>query len=199
MKQLTKKLFTFYLLVFGFYMTNAQNLFWEEDFSTTMGLPAGWTTEDASGGDGVWAWCANMDQITTCIPNWAQYSNQHEDNFFATSVSNGFVYMDSDILSEVNPNHIVRLTTDAIDCSGQPEVWVKFESLIGVFGVPTTNNALLRVSTNGTDWTDFNIFEISLADRWSNNPELSFIDISAVAAGEATVYLQFSWTGNWEY
>jgi len=198
-KTTTKQLLILCTMLFGFQMAITQNLFWEEDFSTTMGLPTGWTTEDASGGEGAWTWCSDSTQVATCIPNWNLYASQHENRYFSGSVDNGFVLMDSDILGEIFPDHIVRLTTSAIDCSGQPEVWMKFESLIGVYGLPTTDNALLRASTNGTDWTNFNVFEISISDRWSDNPEYSTIDISSVAVGESTVYLQFSWTGNYEY
>lgn len=194
----TKNLFMLCALLFGFQMVNAQNMFWEEEF-ISEGLPAGWTTEDASGGMGVWSWCNDPVNAGTCIINWDTYSGQHEGNFFSGSGENGFLFMDSDALGSVVPDHMVQLTTTPIDCSGQPEVWVKFESLIGVFGLDATNNALLRVSTNGTDWTDFNIFEITTTDRWSDNPEYSFIDISSVAVGSSTVQLQFSWTGNYEY
>ena len=51
-KTTTKNLLILFTMLFGFQMAFTQNLFWEEDFSATMGLPAGWTTEDASGGDG---------------------------------------------------------------------------------------------------------------------------------------------------
>ena len=198
-KQLTKNLLTICALIFGFQMVIAQNVFWSEDFSSTMDLPTGWTSEDASGGDGVWIWCSSPTQASTCIPNWDLYADQHDGNYYAATADNGFVMMDSDILGTVAPDHIVRLTTDAIDCSGQSEVWVKFESLIGVYGLAATDNAILRASTNGTDWTDFNVFQLSLATRWSENPEICIVDISSVAAGSSTVYIQWSWTGNYEY
>ena len=198
-KQLTKKLFTILSLAFAFQVGIAQNVFWEEDFSSTMDLPAGWTSEDASGGEGVWTWCADPLAASTCIPNWDLYADQHDGNFYSTTSENGFVLMDSDVLGNVAPDHVVNLTTDAIDCSGQSEVWVKFESLIGVYGLPATDNAILKASTNGTDWTEFNVFQLSLATRWSENPEYSIVDISSVAAGSSTVYIQWSWTGNYEY
>ena len=198
-KQLTKKLFTILSLAFAFQLGIAQNVFWEEDFSSSMDLPSGWTTEDASGGEGVWTWCADPLSASTCIPNWDLYADQHDGNYYSTSSDNGFVLMDSDILGNVAPDHVVNLTTDAIDCSSQSEVWVKFESLIGVYGLAATDNAVLRASTNGTDWTEFNVFQLSLATRWSENPEYSIVDISSVAAGSSTVYIQWSWTGNYEY
>ena len=43
-------LFTVLMLTFGLNSANAQSIFWSEDFSDGD-LPAGWTSEDASGGD----------------------------------------------------------------------------------------------------------------------------------------------------
>ncbi len=198
-EQLTKNLIILCTILFGFQIINAQTVFWEEDFSSIMGLPTGWTTVDTTGGAGEWIWCDTPIEASSCIVGWDLFSDQHEGGFFSSTAENGFVLMDSDGLGNVSPNHVVQLTTTSIDCSGQPEVWVKFESLIGIFENPTPNNVFLRVSLNGTDWTGFDLFDISIATRWSDNPEFSFIDISSVAAGEATVYLQFSWTGNFEY
>ena len=83
---------------------------------------------------------------------------------------------------------------------------MKFESLIGVFTIPAETGAIARVSTNGTDWTDFTAFPGLVtgapnpgAERWSFNPQYSIIDISSVAAGESMVYIQWQWQGNWEY
>ena len=96
-KQLTKKLFTILSLAFAFQLGIAQNVFWEEDFSSSMDLPSGWMTEDASGGEGVWTWCSSPLQASTCIPNWDLYADQHDGNYFSTTSDNGFVMMDSDI------------------------------------------------------------------------------------------------------
>jgi len=46
------------------------------------------------------------------------------------------------------------LTTGAIDCSGQATVWLGFETLLGVFSVTAEDNAIVRVSTDGTTWTE---------------------------------------------
>ncbi len=199
-KQLTKiLLISFAIMLPGFQILTAQNAFWEEDFSST-GLPTGWATVDTTGGAGIWDWCSSPAQAQSCIFNWGTYDTQPEGGFPSTTAENGFVFMDSDLLGTVFPNHVVRMTTTTIDCSGQSEVWAKFESVIGVYELTTNNNAVLRVSTNGTDWTNFNIFELTPpTDRWSDNPEYSFIDISSVAANQPSVYLQFSWTGNYEY
>ena len=187
-------LFTVLMLTFGLNISNAQSIFWSEDFSDSD-LPAGWTSEDASGGDAVWTWCGdpNSGQGGGCP---GVYTGQTP--FASTTAANGFATMDSDIIGQQTTNHIAQLTTTAIDCSGQTEVWVKFESFIGVFANTTVDNAVLRVSTNLTDWTSYNLYDTPAGD-FSENPELSLVDITTVAAGSATVYLQWEWDGNYEY
>lgn len=197
----TKILLMACVAIFATHIANAQTVFWDEDFSGAVGIPTGWATGDASGGTAAWGWCDDPSATNACIINWALYANQHEGSFFSTTGANGYMFMDSDALGSVSPDHIATLTTDVIDCSAQTTaVWVKVESLLGVFGLDADANAILQVSTDNTNWTDFQIFEgLTTAERWSGNPEVSLIDISTVAAGSATVYLQWSWTGNYEY
>jgi type IX secretion system substrate protein len=196
----TKTLLMACVAIFAINIANAQTVFWNEDFSAVSDLPTGWTTSDASGGSAMWAWCDDPSATNPCIINWAAYANQHDMGFFSTTGADGYVFMDSDNLGNVSPDHIANLTSGVIDCSGETEVWLKMESLLGVFGLDADMNAILQVSTDNANWTDFQIFEgLTTAERWSGNPEVSLIDITSVAAGSPTVYLQWSWTGNYEY
>ncbi|MBK8492773.1 MAG: T9SS type A sorting domain-containing protein [Saprospirales bacterium] len=197
-----------FLALLGLNFTiQAQNEIYTEDFSNG-GLPAGWTTMDESGNGGLWTWCDDpVDAVGAgCVVNWGLYVNQHGD-FASTTADNGFLVADSDDLGALASPHIIQVTTAAYDCSALTEVWVKTENLIGVYEYTTTNNAVLRVSTDGVNWTAFNMFDIAPGSggnepgsiRWTNNPGIALTDISSVAAGESTVYLQWSWTGNYEY
>lgn len=198
-KTLTKNFFILFALLTGFQLS-AQNVFWEEDFSSNMGLPTGWTAVDTTNQDAIWSWCASPVTASTCIPGWGTYETQPEGGFPSTTADNGFVFLDSDVLTTLPVAHVARMTTTAIDCSNQSEVWFKCESQIGVFELDADENALLRVSTDGVNWTDYTLFEgLTTSERWSNNPEYSFANISDVAANEPTVYLQIHWAGNWEY
>jgi len=79
--------------------------------------------------------------------------------------------------------------------------------LIGVFENPTTDFAVLRVSTDLENWTEFNLFDIEAGSngyilgqiRWSHNTHISVIHIPKIVAGESTVYLQREWEGNFEF
>ncbi len=201
----TKVLLMACAAIFAINVASAQTVFWNEDFSSVSDLPTGWTSEAANGTAAVWGWCDDPSATNPCILNWSTYSNQHDMNFSAATADNGFVYMDSDGLGAAD--HDIRLTSTAIDCSGQTDVWVKSEHLVGVFGTATTDNVVLRVSTDNMNWTSFNLFDIAAGNtgnepgsiRWSLNPDISLVDISSVAAGSSTVYLQWQWIGNYEY
>ena len=193
------KLVAFSLILFmGVFGLQAQTAFWSEDFSDGD-IPEGWTNEDPSGNNALWTWCGDptTGAMDGCPPVWDDNLNQQEP-FGATTAGNGFVTMDSDAAGDVS--HQSELTTSPIDCSAQGEVWLNFQTHIGVFTIPASTGALLRVSTNGDTWTDFAIFpNLTLDVRWSENPENIIVDISSVAANESTVYIQWQWIGNFEY
>jgi hypothetical protein len=180
----------------------AQTPFWTEDFAG--GIPAGWTNTDGGNQNVLWKWCANptTGPAASCPSIWDDALNAQAP-FASTTASNGFVNVDSDEAGQLNANHVSRLTTTAINCSGKNEVWIKLQSHIGIFTSGTNDRAILRVSKDNVTWTSFVLFDdtdgTSLENRWSDNPEVPIVDISAVAANQATVYLRFQWTGNYEY
>ncbi|MGD9546357.1 MAG: trypsin-like peptidase domain-containing protein [Candidatus Krumholzibacteriia bacterium] len=98
------------------------------------------------------------------------------------------------------PNNLplTSLRTGAIDCSGLDRVTVKFQRWLGV-EQPSYDHAYFSVSNDGVNWTTV----------WQNTGEVADTewtpveyDISAVADGQATVYL--AWTmgptdASWTY
>ncbi len=174
--------------------------FWSENF--TNGLPATWTTTDQSNQNALWTWCANPsddDMAPGCPPIWNDGTNGQVP-FASTSASTGFVTVDSDEFGQLTKDHISQLTTSAINCSGKNVVYVKFENLLGAYTYAADDKAILKVSTDKLNWTTFQIFSgLTTSVRWSNNPEIAIIDISSVAANKPTIYLQWEWTGNYDY
>ena len=192
MKQLNTKLLTLGFVLLGG-LLSAQSLqpFWSEHF--TNNIPAGWTNVDASNQNVIWEWCA--DNASGCSPVFSG-----EDAFQAATAATGFVHVNSDGAGQLAQNHVSRLTTSAINCSGKNVVFIKFQSHIGTFNVTPASSGLLRVSTDLNNWTTFTAFpDLLAANEFSPNPDLSIIDISSVAANQATVYVQWQWTGNYEY
>lgn len=180
--------------------------FWTEDFSGGA-VPAGWTNMDnltPLGTDSVYfQWSNDSTAVGVAALGYTASST-----FGATSASNGYLWANSDrgLTQAPGTDHLTELTTGPIDCSAQPTVLFTMESLIGVFDYNANTNVKLQVSNDGSTWTDFFPFpclETGTAappcSRWSANPQGVALDITSVAANQATVYLRFQWLGGWEY
>lgn len=192
MKQLLTRLLTLVCCIQGGWVS-AQSFqpFWSENF--TNNIPAQWTNVDASNQGVKWVWC--QDNVSGCSPVF-----NGEDPFNSTSALSGFVVVNSDGAQQLPQNHISRLTTSAINCTGKNKVFAKFESHIGTFNATPKNSAILRVSTDLTNWQDFTAFpDLTAQNEFSPNPYASIIDISSKAANQPVIYLQWQWTGNYEY
>jgi hypothetical protein len=193
MKLLSKSLPILALLMSG--MLQAQTPFWSETF--TAGIPAGWTSVDASGQGFNWQWCAEPNPTPPCSPVF-----NGQQPFAATTAATGFVHVDSDggLAAPLPQNHVSRLTTAAINCTGKSQVWLQFQNHIGTYVEPLATNAIVRVSTNLTTWTNFTPFPTFTGENFfSPNPYFATLDISSVAANQSTVYIQWQWTANFEY
>jgi len=78
-------------------------------------------------------------------------------------------------------------TTPAIDCTGYPNVWLRFYRWLGVYD-PYYDHASIQVSNNGSTWTTvWSNPTLILDTNWS----LMEYDISSVAANSATVYVRW--------
>jgi hypothetical protein len=192
MKRFTISMFVLAAFLVTFGNLQAQVLFTEKFQGS---IPATWTNDDASVNDVKWEFCASP--TATCVDLYGQTA------FASTDATNGFAVLDSDAAGDLAVDHDSRLTSPAINCSGATQVFVTFDSYIGVFQHVADDLARLRVSTDGTNWTSFQIFTgltgATAATRFSENPKSSVINISSVAAGQATVYLQWRWQGNYDY
>ena len=184
------------LALFTSGLLNAQTPFWTQDFAG--GIPAGWGNTDGSGQNILWTWCNDPEAGNGVAGCPGVFGGQ--DPFKSFTPTNGFVTVDSDEAQQLANNHVSRLTSTAIDCSGKSKVFISFATQIGVYTVSAETGAILRVSTDNTTWTNYTIFPgVSTSVGWSKNPETPIIDISATAANKSTVYLRWEWTGNWEY
>ncbi len=205
MKTIFTNVLVFMVLLLSAATINAQNVFWSEDFAG--GVPAGWTNIDNSANaQAVWVYCSDPgNNGTNSCPDWWDDATNQQIPFASATASNGFVFVDSD-LNGYN-DHVSELTTTPINLGSQANVVVRMETHIGVWTTPAETGAILRVSNdNGTSWTDYTIFPGLLTGasdpgvtRWSLNPHIAEIDISATAAGQSAVLLQWQWTGNYEY
>jgi uncharacterized repeat protein (TIGR02543 family) len=92
----------------------------------------------------------------------------------------------------------VYATTPPIDCSGNSEVELNFARWLNV-ETNTYDNARIRVSNDGTTWTEVWANPSQITDNaWT---PVSY-DISAVADGQSTVYVRWvmgSTDGSWQF
>ncbi len=146
-----------------------------------MDTNPGWTTE------GQWA-------FGDPTGNGGEYGGPDPNN--GHTGSNVFGYNLNGDYANYMPEY--DLTTTAIDCSDLTQVTLKFWRWLGV-EQSAYDHAYVRVSNNGTNWTQV----------WTNGAEVSDYswtqqeyDISAVANNQSTVYIRWtmgSTDSSWRY
>ncbi len=177
--------------------------FWAEDFSGGA-IPAAWQNQDFSGNGVLWEGCANPDGCpgSTLFPEALR-------PFSASTAANGFAYINSGAYGQLpGSGHLSRLTTPPIDCSQQQRVFLQFQTAIGTSRFNAAQHAQLRIITPQGQQV-FNIFP--MLDR-NNQQQFAPIkklaggkayyitlDLSGLAAGQDSVYLQWEWRGNREF
>ncbi|MEL6635347.1 MAG: T9SS type A sorting domain-containing protein [Bacteroidota bacterium] len=191
----------------------AQTPFFSEDFSGS-GLPTSWSTRNLNGSSqALWTWCAehsSSDDPPIGCPLIFDDIVNRQDPFGATTANNGFLVFDSDFyfFQGIADRHNSVITSPIINCLDKTQVWLKFESHIGVFNRETRENAVVEVSTDGVNWTGFEVVDLrplSFGDPdpgitgWSLNPEVTVLDLSAVAATQEEVQIRWRWDGEAEF
>ncbi|MFM9028694.1 MAG: T9SS type A sorting domain-containing protein, partial [Bacteroidota bacterium] len=120
-----------------------------------------------------------------------------------TSAANGFLMFDSDSSGASIGGEWGTITTGPINCTTYPAVRLTFNEYFAKYeGNPTVypNTARVYVSNDGTSWTLIHSADDGLTNNgFTADPNAVAVDISAVAGGQATVYVKFSFTGDWSY
>lgn len=166
--------------------TEKATVLWEDDFST----PANWTIANTGTNAAQWAFTTDVNTIpVSALAPMA-----------STTASNGFLFISSDAnnTTDFDGTQIVTTATNAtpIDLTGQPYVKLNYQNNFRWWH----ETRGVRVSgDNGATWTDFNLSDettYSTPDQNSSNPEVTSIDISAVAGGQSQVLVQFYYDDN---
>jgi hypothetical protein len=157
----------------------AQTTIYSQNFSTTT-LPAGWQNVDNTG-------------VSTTALKWQRKTSF--SGFSSTSAGNGFMVFISDAASNDNKPENADLISGPINCATNSFVALQFEQFFYTyFGSNNTNStATVFVSNDNTNWTP--VYTNNLT---TSNKDQKVIDISSVAANQATVYLKFNYTGDWD-
>ncbi len=185
MNYFTKNVF---LLSLSLFMTNALTAqFYTEDFGDQAAAEANWIGGGTNPGAEVWTWTTDAGNPT--------FGSQPD--FASPTAANGFFQFNSDANGE--NAHDITLTGPAIDCSGQSIVLASFQNQYAFFTQGGGSAVSLGVSTDGTNFNYYPVLENVEQNDLSDAVQTAVVDITADAAGQATVYLQFKWVGNYEY
>lgn len=150
---------------------SAQTTIYSQNFSTA-GLPSGWQSIDnATGG------------------KWARKTSAH--SFASSTASNGFYIFDSDAAGNDSKAEDADLITGAIDCSSSSFVALQFEQFFQQYA---SSEGTVSVSVDNATWTP-----VYTVNSSSSNPEVVTINITSIAANQATVYLKFNYIGDYDY
>jgi len=166
--------------------------FWTETFSNQATSTANWVNGGTNPGTIDWAWTNNV----------AAGAFQ-PGNFGAPTASTGYMWFDSDANGSFN--HDVTLTGTGVpaDCSGKTNVHLRFNTYFRTF--TGTDVASVGVSTDGVNFTYKNIPQLdALVAEVAGNLAISrydgIIDLAIPEAdGQAQVWIQFRYLGNFEY
>lgn len=146
-------------------------LIWQNDFSTA----ADWVAGKAAGTTGDWVISALGPQGGFSI-----------GRIQSTSYANGFAKFDSDLGCSGN-QHAWIGNAQAINLSGVSHVQLEFQQYYSKY----IDSTFVDVSTNGSNWTPFLVNNQYVNNDITPNPETVLLNISAVAANQANVYIRF--------
>ena len=180
------------MLALGFQVSMAQT-FWTETFSDQTMATTQWVHggTNASPANKVWEWTTDLDAgeyngPTVGIPTGAT----------------GYFWFDSD--GNAAGAHDVTLTGvgNPASCTGKSNVHLRFYTFFRTF--TGSDIARVGISTNGTTFTYHNVPEFdALGDEIATGviqQYEGFIDIAIPEAdGQAQVWVQFEWDGEFEY
>ena len=156
-----------------------KNTVWQNDFSTA----SQWTTV-----------LNNLTIDAWVIGTSAPSGSFAIDPIASTTASNGYALFDSDLLCSGDQNADVRITTP-IDLSANPSVKLEFESFYGNY----QGNCYVIASTDGTNWTEFEVHASVPVNGLTANPEVVQVNLSSVIGGSATAYIGFRYIGGCDY
>ena len=161
------------------------------------GIPPTWQNIDSSGSGVKWTW-TTMGTYNAFFPLLSDSLST-----VGTSASNGYLMYDSDSAGTTAQGNYGVLITDVIDCSLHPTVRLTFNEFFAKFDDVAAiypNTARVYISTDATNWTLIHATDAGMINNDETpNPSPVALNISSYAANQATVYLKFSFTGDYSY
>lgn len=166
-------------------------IIWSDEFTT----PANWTIANIGTNDEEWHFSNDptLGETVTALPAALV-------PFASATAGNGFLLVNSDGNNTTDNDGTQIITTATtvapINLTGYPNVLLTYQHSFRWF----KDTRGVRVSgDNGATWTDFemsNFTDYSTPNQNSGNPEITTIDISAIAGNQSQVLVQFYYDDN---
>lgn len=169
---------------------NDEDIIYYEDFNG--GLPGDWANIDASG-------LVSFEH--TFEGPQGPYSIGMPPLNSATA-SNGFMILDTDLATSLNPDGLLSdawIQSPPIDLSDYERVQLRFQHNFRYCCSPAQVELVAEVSTDGENWTSWDVRNGLAPNNTSANPLNQVINISSVAAGHDEVWIRFRKTGATHY
>lgn len=178
-------------------------VFWKEDFNHSNGkLPDGWKNVDMSN-------TSSVEWIVTDQPYPGSYQYQQQAPPIA-SKSRGYYlqFQPGYMVDEDQPAWVKKkqypdawIQSGVIDCSVHSSVILHFQQTFRYNNFNHANGAGLYVgvSTDGQNWTDFDVKNNIPPATDMFNPINQEVNISKVAANQPKVYIRFYWKGYYSW
>ena len=178
----------------------------EEQFDG--GIPDTWEISSGDPEGAVWQWSSTgeaeealVDGVVLPAIFWGTLPAIQ-----SPSVANGAAMYNSDVYDAGGSNvgagpypgtHSGSLTSPVIDCSGEEQVYLSFYQ----FARANANSisTIVEASNDGETWVEFPINRTVTENGSTAANNLQVIDISEVAAGQATVQVRFTWDGRYYF
>jgi hypothetical protein len=166
-------------------------IIWSDEFTT----PANWTIANIGTNDEEWHFSSDpaLGETVSTLPAALV-------PFASATASNGFLLVNSDgsNTSDNDGTQIITTATTAapINLTGYPNVLLTYQHSFRWY----KDTRGVRVSAdNGVTWTEFemsNFTDYTTPNQNSGNPEITTIDISAIAGNQSQVLVQFYYDDN---
>lgn len=175
------------IIVFLASLTIKAQVFYSENFAS--GIPVGWTNVDNSGNNILWRTTTTGSINSNVLVDTALNPN-------GTTAANGYLIIDSDSAGQAVTEESI-LTSTAINCASHANVHLTFNEYFAQY---LTSTGTVSVSNDNITWVDVHFAHAGLSiNQGTPNPNALDIDITAYAGGQSTVYLRFSYHGEWDY
>lgn len=191
------------LLIVSFLKAQDNKVFWKEDFNHSKGkFPEGWKNVDMSHTN-------NVEWIITDQPYPGSYQYQQQAPPIA-SKSRGYYlqFQPGYIVDEDQPVWVKKkqypdawIQSGAINCSEHSSVILHFQQTFRYndFNHADSAGMYVGVSTDGQNWTDFDVKNNISPATDMFNPISQELNISKAAANQPKVYIRFYWKGYYSW